>query len=62
MNSQVSGHKKRESWRGSVMDSLGYFLSFPTPTDTHVFGNHSNGYHNLSTATCGVQRIAENSC
>jgi hypothetical protein len=39
--------KKRESWRGSFMDSVGHLTSSPTPTHTHVFSNHCNGYGRL---------------
>jgi hypothetical protein len=26
------------------MDSVGHLLIFLTPTHTHIFGNHNNGY------------------
>jgi hypothetical protein len=61
VNSQILGHKKCESWQGLVIDCIGHLLSFPTPTRTHIFGNHGNGYSHLSIATCGVQRINGNS-
>jgi hypothetical protein len=32
------------------MDSIGHLTSFPAPTHTQVFGNHSNGYGHLKTA------------
>jgi hypothetical protein len=28
-----------------------------TPTQTHIFSNHSSGYSRLNAVTCGVQRI-----
>jgi hypothetical protein len=46
-----------EFWRGLFTNSVGHWLSIPTPTHTHIFGNHSSGYSRLNTATCRVQRI-----
>jgi hypothetical protein len=48
--SQVWGHKKHETWQGLFTDSVGNSLSFPTPTHTHIFYNHWNGYGHLKTA------------
>jgi hypothetical protein len=48
--SQVWGHKKCETWWGLFTDSIDHLLRFPTPTDTHVSGNHNNGYGHLKTA------------
>jgi hypothetical protein len=42
--------KKRESWRGLITDSVGHLLILSTPTQSHNFTNHSNGYDCLSTA------------
>jgi hypothetical protein len=39
-----------EFWRGSFTDSIDHLTSFPVPTHTHVFGNHSIGYGHLKTA------------
>jgi hypothetical protein len=47
-------------WWGMITNSIGHWLSFPTPTHTRIFGNHSSGYSRLNTATCGVQRITVN--
>jgi hypothetical protein len=46
-----------EVWWGLFTNSVGHWLSFPTPTHTHIFGNHSSGYNRFNTTTCGVQRI-----
>jgi hypothetical protein len=42
------------------MDYVANMVRFPMPTHPHIFGNLSNGYRHLKTATCGVQRIARN--
>jgi hypothetical protein len=42
--------KRHESWRGLFTDSIDHLTSFPALTNTHVFGNHSNGYGHLKTA------------
>jgi hypothetical protein len=42
--------KRRESWQGLFMDSVEHLTSFPTPTHTHIFGNHNNSYGHLKTA------------
>jgi hypothetical protein len=47
---QDFGHKMGETCCGHNKKSGGNKLSFPTPAQTHVFGNHSNGYGRLSTA------------
>jgi hypothetical protein len=44
------GHKKRESWRGLITNSATNLLSFLTPTHTHNFDNHDNGYGRSKTA------------
>jgi hypothetical protein len=49
VNDQVLRHKMRDPWWGLYTDSIGHYLSFPTPTHTHVFGNHSNDYGHLNT-------------
>jgi hypothetical protein len=46
-----------EFWWGSFTNSVGHWLRFPSPTHTHIFGNHSSGYSHLNTAICKVQRI-----
>jgi hypothetical protein len=56
-NDQVLGKKMRESWQWLFTNSIGHLLSFPTPTHTHIFGNHGSGYSHLNTVTCEVQRI-----
>jgi hypothetical protein len=35
-----------ESWIGLITDSVTNLLNFSTPTHTHDFDNHSNGYSN----------------
>jgi hypothetical protein len=41
------------------MDSEGHFLSFSTPTHTHVSDTHSTSYGRFGTATCGVSSSLE---
>jgi hypothetical protein len=60
VNDQVLSHKKHESCWGLNTDYVDNMLSFPTPTHTHIFSNHSNGYGHLKTAPYGVQQIAGN--
>jgi hypothetical protein len=38
------GPEMNESWRGWIMNSVAHLLSFSTPTQSHDFANHSNGY------------------
>jgi hypothetical protein len=38
------GPKMSESWRGLITYFASSLLSFSTPTHTHDFNNHSNGY------------------
>jgi hypothetical protein len=38
------GPKMSESWLRLITDSAAHLLSFSTPTHTHNFDNHSNGY------------------
>jgi hypothetical protein len=33
-----------------ITDSVCHLISFSTPTHTHIFGNHRNGYNHLKTA------------
>jgi hypothetical protein len=47
---QVLGHKMGEICCGQNTKSGGTKLSFPTPTQTHIFSNRINGYGCLSTA------------
>jgi hypothetical protein len=47
-----------EFWRELFTNSVDHRLSFPMPTYTHIFGNHSSSYSHFNTVTCGVQRIA----
>jgi hypothetical protein len=42
--------KRSEPWQGLFTDSVDHLTSFPAPTDTHIFGNHSNDYDHLKTA------------
>jgi hypothetical protein len=42
--------KKRESWRGLITDNIGHWLILSTPTQSHDFVNHNNGYGCLRTA------------
>jgi hypothetical protein len=44
--SEISGlgHKKCETWRCLITDSATNLLSFSTPTHSHNFDNHNNGY------------------
>jgi hypothetical protein len=44
------GHNMGETCYGQNKKSGGNKLSFPMPTQTHVFDNRSNGYGHLSTA------------
>jgi hypothetical protein len=44
------GPKMSEAWKGSFMDLAANLLGFSTPTHTHNFGNHSNGYGCSKTA------------
>jgi hypothetical protein len=39
-----------ESWIGLIIDSATNLLNFSTPTHTHNFDNHSNGYGHSNTA------------
>jgi hypothetical protein len=50
MKSQVLGLKMSEIWRGLITDSIGHLLRFSTPTQSHDFTNHSNGYSCSKTA------------
>jgi hypothetical protein len=49
-NSSFRGPKMSESERGLITDSVAYLPSSSTPTQTHDFGNHSNGYGRSKTA------------
>jgi hypothetical protein len=44
------GHKMVETCWGLNTCSEGNKLIFPTPTQTHIFDNRSNGYDHLGTA------------
>jgi hypothetical protein len=39
-----------ETCQSLNMDSVANMLSFPMPTDTHLFAIHSNGYGHLNAA------------
>jgi hypothetical protein len=43
-------HMEHESWRELFTDSVGHLISFPSPSHTHFFGNHINGYSHSKTA------------
>jgi hypothetical protein len=47
---QVFGQQMGETCCSQNTKSRGKMLSFPTPTQTHIFDNHSNGYGRLITA------------
>jgi hypothetical protein len=49
-----------ETCWGEKTSSVGNKLSFPTPTQTHIFNNRSNGYVRFSTAHVQSWRVAEN--
>jgi hypothetical protein len=38
-----------ESWLGLITDSIAHMLIFSTPTHTHDFDNHNNGYSHSKT-------------
>jgi hypothetical protein len=44
--SEISGlrAKMHESRLGLITDSAAHLLIFSTPTQSHDFGNHNNGY------------------
>jgi hypothetical protein len=44
------GHKKRESCRGLLADSVANLLGFSTLSHTHDFGNHKDGHGHSATA------------
>jgi hypothetical protein len=44
MKSQLWKSKTSKSWWGLITDFAASLLSFSTPTHTHDFDNHSNGY------------------
>jgi hypothetical protein len=48
----------RESGRVLITDSIAYLPSSSTPTQTHNFNNHSNGYGRSKTALARSLRIA----
>jgi hypothetical protein len=56
-NDQILGAEMHKFWWGLFINSIGHWLSFPTPTHTHIFGNHNSGYSCFNTTTCRVQRI-----
>jgi hypothetical protein len=39
-----------ETWQGLITDSAANLLRFSTPTHTHDFNNHSNGYDSSKMA------------
>jgi hypothetical protein len=49
-NPSFGGHKTSGSGRGLITDSIAYLPSSSTATQTHDFGNHSNGYGRSRTA------------
>jgi hypothetical protein len=53
------GHKDGETCWALNTKTARYQLSFPTPTQTYVFDNRSNGYGCLGTAHMWSSAIAE---
>jgi hypothetical protein len=49
-----------ETCWGQKTSSVGNKLSFPMPTQTHIFNNHSSGYGRLSTAHVRSWLVPEN--
>jgi hypothetical protein len=47
------------SWRLNTR-SEDHLISFPMPTQTHVFDAHSHIYGHFGTATCGVSGLLKN--
>jgi hypothetical protein len=54
---RVLGHKMGETCMGLNTTSKGLYISFPTPTQTHVSDNRSNVTAVYTQPTCGVQRL-----
>jgi hypothetical protein len=51
------GHKMGETCQGLNTTSKRNCVSFPTPRQTPVSDNRTNGYGHLSTTTCRVHRL-----